>query len=65
MIIAVIFVQLSSLTLTIIEYNLVRAECVRCPWAAGINVVAIVIGIIFVTAQPQPQPNSTSTGVGA
>ena len=26
---------------------LVRAECVRCPWAAGINVVAIVLGIIF------------------
>ena len=26
---------------------LVRAECVRCPLAAGINVVAIVLGIIF------------------
>ena len=26
---------------------LVRAECVRCPWAAGINVVATLHGIIF------------------
>ena len=26
---------------------LVRAECVRCPWAAGINVVATLNGIIF------------------
>jgi hypothetical protein len=27
--------------------NFVRAEFVRYPWAAGINVVAIVLGIIF------------------
>ena len=26
---------------------LVRAECVRCPWAAGINIVATLYGIIF------------------
>ena len=26
---------------------LVQVECVRCPWAAGINVVAIVLAVIF------------------
>ena len=27
--------------------KLVRAECVPGPWAAGINIVAIVLGVIF------------------
>ena len=25
------------------------SECLRCPWAAGIKVVAIVLGIIFLS----------------
>ena len=29
---------------------LVQAEYVRCPWAAGINVFAIVFGIIFLSS---------------
>ena len=29
---------------------LVGVECVRCPWNAGINVVAIVLGIIFLSS---------------
>ena len=32
------------------NYKLVRAECMRCSWSAGINVVAIVLGIIFLSS---------------
>jgi hypothetical protein len=30
-----------------LHFMLVQAECVRCPWAAGINVVASLNGVIF------------------
>ena len=34
------------------DHKLVRAECVCCPRSAGINAVAIVLGIISLSSSP-------------